>query len=321
MPKTTKTPEKASDATEQVKHSVPMAAGRRPSVIDRQRAKVKPNTKAVKDSDRAVIEIDEETQQKFIDFACSKEIFDLVEAQKTAQSKDVAAAVYEKFVDVLWRSKSQPQNPAIKATSGGRLDAEGQFIVSGGSKIKINMPETMEDEQPEEALVRGLIELGLPQSNAERLVNTEVSFVPQWSLSFTDLMRGEVKSGKINPATPTQMSASEILFCAINGEDLDGNEVDGVGRLKLLSSITADGWFALQTNVKGRTSYFPTLVDGPDFLDRVCNYADSREDLSAILTVFTPVYYCSRVKFAVSDSAEGKKERMLEEAEAIIGAV
>ena len=320
MPKTIseKTAEKTSETP--VKHAIPMA-GRRSSVIERQRAKVKPNTKSVKDSDRAVIEIDEETQRRFIDFACSKEIFDLVESQKTAQSKDVSSAVYEKFVDVLWKSKSQPQNPSIKATSAGRLDAEGQFIVSGGSKIKINMPETMEDEQPEEALVRGLTSLGLPQANAERLVGNEVSFVPQWSLGLTDLMRGEVKSGKITPATPTQMTAAEILFCVINGEDLDGNEIDGVGRIKLLSNITSDGWVALQSNVKSRTSYFPSLVDGPDFLDRVCNYADSREELSAILTVFTPVYYCSRVKFAVSDSAEVKKERMLEEAKSILGVV
>ncbi|NCA17686.1 MAG: hypothetical protein EBS90_11685, partial [Betaproteobacteria bacterium] len=231
MPKTTN----KTDSKADVKHSIPMAGERKSSVIDRLRKKVKPNTRSVKDSERAVIELDRDTQAKFINYACSKELFDLVEAQKSQQQKEVSSEIYERFVDALWRSKSQPQNPAIKATSGGRLDAEGQFIVSGGSKIKINMPETMEDEQPEEALVRGLIELGLPQSNAERLVNTEVSFVPQWSLSFTDLMRGEVKSGKINPATPTQMSASEILFCAINGEDLDGNEVDGVGRLKLLS--------------------------------------------------------------------------------------
>jgi hypothetical protein len=317
MPKTTK---KTETTPETVKHSIPMAAGRKTSVIDRLRKKVKPNTRAVKDSERAVIELERETQAKFINYACSKEIFDLVDAQKTQQQKEVSGEIYDKFVDALWRSKSQPQNPSIKAaTSTGRVDAEGTFIVSGGSKIKINMPEAQEDETPEEALVRGLVELGVRLANAESLVSNEVSFVPQWSLNFTDMMRGEVKAGKIVAPTPTQTTAAEILLCVINGEDLDGNELDSKSRSEMLKSITDDGWFAIKANVEGKTTYFPSLVDSADFLDRVCNYADSREELGAILTVFNPVYYCSRVKFAVSDSAEMKKERLIEEAKSIIG--
>lgn len=89
----------------------------------------------------------------------------------------------------------------------------------------------------------------------------------------------------------------------------------------MLKGITDDGWFAIKANVEGRTTYFPTLVDSADFLDRICEYADSREELGAILTVFNPVYYCSRVKFAVSDSVEDKRERLVEEAKTIIGTV
>jgi len=318
MPKTTNKTESPTAA----KHSIPMAGERKSSVIDRLRKKVKPNTRAVKDSERAVIELDRDTQVKFINYACSKELFDLVDAQKSQQQKEVSSEIYERFVDALWRSKSQPQNPAIKAeTSTGRVDAEGTFIVSGGSKIKVNMPEAREDESPEDALVRGLVDVGVKLANAERLVSTEVSFVPQWSLNFTDMMRGEVKGGKITPPTPTQMTAAEILLCVINGEDLEGNELDPKKRSEMLKSITDDGWFAIKANVDAKTTYFPTLVDSADFLDRICEYAESRDELGAILTVFNPVYYCSRVKFAVSDSVEDKRERLVEEAKSIIGAV
>lgn len=318
MPKITN----KTDSTTSAKHSIPMAGERKSSVIDRLRKKVKPNTRSVKDSERAVIDLDRETQAKFINYACSKELFDLVDAQKSQQQKEVSAEIYERFVDALWQSKSQPQNPAIKAeTSTGRVDAEGTFIVSGGSKIKVNMPETHDDESPEDALVRGLVEVGVKLANAERLVSAEVSFVPQWSLNFTDMMRGEVKGGKITPPTPTQMTAAEVLLCVINGEDLEGNELDSKKRSEMLKGITDDGWFAIKANVDAKTTYFPTLVDSADFLDRICEYADSRDELGAILTVFNPVYYCSRVKFAVSDSVDDKRERLVEEAKTIIGAV
>jgi hypothetical protein len=322
MPKTNKKTEIKAETESSAKHSVPMGGERKSSVIDRLRKKVKPNTRSVKDSDRAVIELDRETQARFISYACSKELFDLVEAQKSQQQKEVSSDIYDRFVDALWRTKSQPQNPSIKAvTSTGKVDAEGTFIVSGGSKIKVNMPETREDETPEEALIRGLVDVGVRLANAERLVTSEVSFVPQWSLSFTDMMRGEVKAGKIVPPTPTQMTAAEVLLCVINGEDLEGNELDAKSRSEMLKSITDDGWFAIKANVEGKTTYFPTLVDSADFLDRVCGYADSREELGAVLTVFNPVYYCSRVKFAVSDSVEDKRERLAEEAKSVIGTV
>lgn len=321
--KTEKTVEKVDV---EVKHSIPTAGERssptKSRVIDRFRAKAKPNTKAVRADERPVVELDTETQHRFVDFAAAKELFDLVEAEKSTLSKEVSRSIYEKFVDALWHAKSQPQNPAIKVkNSVGKLDAEGQFIVQGGSKIKVNMPEVGEDEQPEEALVRALTDLGLPHASADSLVGAEVSFVPQWSLNFTDLLRGEVREGKIVPPTDTQTNAAEALFCVLNGEDAEGNRLDSKGRLELLKSISEDGWKALNENVEGHTSYFPTLVDSANFLDRVCNYASSREELDAILTVFTPVYFCSRVKFAVSDSAEGKTERLLDEAKSILNVV
>ena len=309
-----------------VRHSIPSMgerpepAGSRVSVIDRHRRKVKPTSKPVKDSERPVINLPQTTQNKFIDFSCTKEVFDLVEKQKKTQQADVSSEIYESFVDALWSSKCQPANPNIEArTSSGKVDATGQFIVASGSKIKINMPEANDGEEPEDALVRGLVNAGVDPSNAERLVSSEVSFVPSWTMSFTDMMRGEVKEGKINAPNPTAASAAEILFCAIQGEDTGGNPIDEKGRIELLKKISGDGWISLRSDIEKRTVYIPILVDSKDFLDRVCGYADSRDELRSVLAVFAPSHYCQRVVFAPNDSESSKKSRMVAESKAIIG--
>jgi hypothetical protein len=324
MPKPKSVPKtaEATPSKDVARHSIPTMgerASKSPSsVIERHRRKVKPAPSSVKDAERPIINLPLTTQGKFIDFACVKEIFDKVEEKKQAQQREVSSEIWEHYIDTLWTSKCQPKNPNIQAKAGEKVDATGQFIVSAGSKIKIDMVEPEDEEMPEDALVRSLVNAGVNSSNAERLVSSEVSFVPNWSLNFTDLMRGEVREGKINASSPTQATAAEILFCAINGEDLDGNQISDKERLDLLGGISTDGWIALKEAVDKKTSYVPILADSKDFLDRVCRYADTKDELRGILTVFKPVYYCQRVVFAPSDSAASKTSRMVSEAKSIV---
>jgi hypothetical protein len=316
--------EKSEEVSE--KHSIPAMGERRgpakkSSLIDRHRRDLKVTThKSVKDSERPVIDIPEDVQAKFVEFTCVKEVFDLVEEEKKIRQKDVSSDIYERFLDVLWTSKCQPVNPNIKAsTPSGKLDATGQFIVSAGSRLKVNMPEPKEEEDPSDALVRGLVAAGVSPGNAERLVAEEVSLVPQWNLNFTDMIRGEIVEGKITNPTQTQTDAAETLFCAIHGEDREGNEIGDEERLELLAAISQSGWEALRTDIKKRTKYFPILSNSKDFLDRVCDYADTREELSSILSVFVPLYYPQRVVFAPSDTETAKKNRMVSDVKSIIG--
>ena len=330
MAKTKKTETTADQNAEKTvnesaeRHGIPTmgerpAPSRGPSgVIERHRRKHVPNAAKVKDGDRPVIDMPPETQEKFVDFARTKVIFDRVEAKKKSLQKEVSSEIWDEYVKALWTSKCQPTNPNIEAKLDGRLEATGQFIVSSGSKIKIDMPETGDGEEPEDALIRGLVNAGVSPHNAERLVSNEVSFVPTWTLNFTDLMRGEVKDGKINAPSQTQSSAAEILFCAINGEDLEGKPVSDSGRIELLKKIPPQGWDAIRADVDKRTTYYPILVDSKDFLDRACNYADSLEELHGVLTVFSPTSYCQRVVFAPGDSEATKNAKMVSAAKVII---
>lgn len=307
---------------EVVQHSIPTAGDRvepvvkkTSKVIDRFKSKVKPNTKEVKPADRPVVDIDEETQQKFITFAATKELCDIFEEDKKSQTDSIYSAIMNRYKHSLWKSKSQPKNPAIKVLNKeGKTEAEGLFIVTVGSKIKINMPSVDEDESPEEVMTRSLIELGVTPANAESLVSNEVSFVPQWSLNFTDMLYGVYSEGKLQPANDLQISASEVLFQVINGTDEDGNQLSAKARVDMLKNISEDGWGAIKNNVDTHTKYFPQLVDGAKFLDRVCNYANTFEELCAIMTMFVPVHFCRSVKFAVSDSRENKTKRLIDEA-------
>lgn len=304
------------------KHSIPMAGDRSAKtsrVVDRFRKKAKPNTKEIKDNERPVMQIDEETQDRFVNFAVTKEIFDIFEESKKEQTDELYSSLFSTWKNTLWKNKSQPITPKIVVKNrAGKVDAEGQFIIQTGSKIKINMPSVGEDESPEEVLVMALVSSGLNPSNAERLVEQEVSFVPQWSLNFTDLLHGVMEKNKLQPASEVQISASEALFQVINGEDADGKVLTPKDRVEMLKSITEEGWGVLKTNVEKHTSYFPSLVDSANFLDRVCGYCNSSEELDAVLTVFKPVNFCSHVKFGVSDSESDRTQRIQDKAKSVI---
>lgn len=325
MPRVSKKSEDKK-SVESATHSVPMAERSEKvarvkvsSTIDRYRKK-SPVRSTEKKQDRPVIDIDEDTKSIFVKFAASKELCDIFENDKKEITSELYGAIFEKYKDVLWETKTQPKNPSIKVNNAdGSLESEGQFIVQVGSRIKINMSNVDdESECPEDVLLEDLLNVGIEESVAKRLVEDEVSFVPQWNLNFTDMLYGKSVSGKIVPASNAEISASEILFKVINGDDEDGNELNPKSRLEMLKSISEEGWVLMKQNIESHTKYFPQLIDGENFLDRVCNYAKSRDDLDAILTVFRPVYFCSRVKYACSDAPKNKNLRLINEAKSKI---
>jgi hypothetical protein len=55
------------------------------------------------------------------------------------------------------------------------------------------------------------------------------------------------------------------------------------------------------------------------FLDRVCSYVSSIEQLKAIFTVIKPIIWPGQVKFAVNDNPTEKNHRMWMEAKDILG--
>lgn len=304
---------KKSESTKEV--SVPMAERKpRSKLIGVFAGKMKPAPKSIKKNERPVIDLPRETQEQFVRFAATKNLFDVFEDRKKEQTGLLYSSIFEKFVDQLWATKKQPQNPSIAVEINGKVDAKGQFIVQVGSKVKINMPPVEDGDSPDEVMIAALENMGVKRENAESLIEKEVSFVPQWSLNFTEMLHGSTVAGKFREATDGQVSASEALFSAIKGLDEDGENLDAKERLALLKKFSVEDWQLLASNIDSHTSYYPQLLSGGDFLDRVCDYADFREELDAILTMFRPVHFCQRVKFAVDETDENRQKRLVAEA-------
>lgn len=301
----------APAATPAAAHAVPMPNRPKASVIDRFKAKTAPTTAKVKEDDRPVVALDSETEEQFVQFAAASEIYSLAEERKKSLSTPLTEVIFDKYVDCLWNSKRQPQNPNIKAKVDGRLEATGMFVISTGARIQVPMPKANEGEPLEDAMIRNLTEIGLSRTNAASFVTNEVSFVPAWNLNFTEALQS---------SEDIQREAAEILFCVINGEDAEGNVLDATSRLKTLQAISESGWECLKEKIIGNATYVPSLVDGNGFLDRVCNYVDSREELGRLLSLFKPTKGYRSVKFAVSDNETVKNQRLWSEAKTVIGA-
>lgn len=322
--KSNKSAAPATPETESAKHSIPVpVVSEAPmlnvdDLINQYRPSVAPTTGTKSVKDRPVIDLDESTQKDFVSFAAAKIVLDDAKANHESKYKQVVEEVFDRWVDVLWETKTQPENPSIKAYIKGRLEATGLFTISTGGTMKIDMPAVQQGEPMERAMIRGLVERGVSEANAGRLVKQEISFVPQWEIDLTDMMRGVMKSGKLTPSTDVQKNAAGVLFLAIQGNGPDGRPLTPEGRLALLQGISEIGWAALQTNLRDNTTYAPMLKDGDTFLDRVCGYAENREELGCILGMFKPVRSMRSVEFAVSDNAEDRRSRLVEEAKEMV---
>lgn len=309
---TTEAAAKDSTPTHAVPKPNPVAPAKaKSSIIDRIRAKTPPTTVKVKEDDRPVVVLDAEAEEKFVKFSAASEICTLAENQKKKLSVPLIDYLFGKYVDTLWESKRQPKNPNINASIGGRLEATGMFVISTGARIQVPMPQVNPGEPLEDAMIRSLTAIGISRPNAAAFVTNEVSFVPSWVLDFTESMQTQ---------DSVRREAAEILFCIINGEDADGNALDAEGRAEFVKSISENGWNSLRDKIIGGASYAPSLLDGEGFLDRVCNYVDSREELGKLLTLFKPTKGFRSVKFAVSDDETVKKQRLWNESKVVVGA-
>lgn len=315
MPKTNKSAKSVAPAAPAVSHAVPMpnpaSPAKKGSVIDRFRAKAAPTTVKVKEDDRPVVMLDADTEEQFIQYAAASEIFARFEERKKSLSAPLTEVLFDKYVDALWNSKRRPQNPNIKASADGKLEATGMFTVTAGQRVQVPMPPVNPGEPLEDAMIRSLTGIGMSRTNAATFVTNEISFVPKWDLNFTESLQAD---------DDNQRTAAEVLFCVINGEDADGNALDLASRLSFLESISENGWNALRDKITGSTTYVPSLVDGDGFLDRVCMYVDSRDELGKLLTLFKPVKGFRSVKFAVSDTETAKNQKLLAESKSVIGA-
>lgn len=269
--------------------------------------------------DRPVITIaDPELEEQFLEFAATKELFDIFEAKKKTESKLVYEKLWEIFKDKVWQYKVQPKNPTIEVVINGVQEAKGIFMVKGGSSFKVNMSRVMEKQHPREVFVNDLMAAGFSnKAMAVEVFEKELDTTPNWILNFTELMHGKIVDKKFISAESHEMDAAKKLFVALQGEQ-KGRKFDLATRRALMNSIEEVGLDDIRKNILANVVYNTCLKSPEGFLDRICGYCASREDLDALLTIITPQYYCTYVKFAPTADAAVKSQRLAKESDQIV---
>jgi len=240
--------------------------------------------------ERPVMQLTPEVSALFAEFAPAKELFDVFEAKITALKGELNPELFSLWVETLWRNRAVPTNPALKAVTEDGDVCEGMFVVQERFMTKIP-----DNAEPAGSVAQLLTEMGLEAGDAESLVREEIDFAPQLGLRpFNELVTGHYEDKQLVEATAKEKEIGQ----------------------KLLEFVTKNLTAEEQALVLQNT---PKTVVKKGFLDRVCKYAHSKEQLASILKVMTPVVQLKGAKFATTASPVEKTTRLLEKASVILG--
>ena len=301
-----KSPTKAKKTAKTDKPSIPTVGGGKPTsranLLASFAKKAKPQASSAKKSDRPTLDLPKEVVDQLAEYAPTKSLCDIVTERKARQSTELKEALWAIFLKTYWAKKARPNNPKIQARGDdGKVDSEG--VLQLKAMFRINMPTVGEDEDPSEVMVAALVDVGLGEDDARALVEKELDFTPKWGLDLTTLM---TKGDGIAKA------AAEKFFLRSQGvtEDENGESLD----------LTDQEWGALGEVISSGVKHGVELVDKSNFLERVCDYCHSLDQLDGVFSVIVPQQALSGIKFAVGDSTETRNNRLIEEAAAILGA-
>jgi hypothetical protein len=295
------------------KPSIPTAGQGKPSqrsnVLARFAKKAKPKTKKVAKKDRPKLPIPEAVQEKYRNYAPVKHLTDLLVAKNKQMAKELAEECWEIYLDFLWSKQKAPETPKLEARrEDGKVDSEGQFMVQQGSKIRVKLPPMEEGDDLFDAFVAALVNQGVDEEDAQNFVEAELDLTPQFNIPITTLCTGDDDLNR---------SAAEKVLCWVNGQDEDGDDLEDPDAPLVLTAAEKE---ALAEYIDDNSEAKPSLIDPANFLDRICNYFSTNDDIKAVLTtVAVPDHFLSRTKFGVSSSESEKVDRLSEEASKIIG--
>lgn len=277
-----------------VRDPAPAPAAKKASPADllKLMAGSKPATPKPASKSRPEVKLTPEATVTMRNFAPAKELFDHFESHLDNLKAEVKELVFPLYVDTMWSQKSQPANPAIKVSreSDGKPDIESVYIVQ--EKYKVNA-------DSEDTAIKLLVDLGVPPTDAARLVSNELDFSPYVGIRLEEMVRGhKAGDGWIDASDAEQALATKIMQW-YNGDKTVEPPTQAERELGL----------EIKPNCRVKSG----------FLERVAGYAQTKDQLSAIFKVITPVAFAKGGKFGISDSLDEKNTRLLQEAAKILG--
>lgn len=241
------------------------------------------------------------------EYCCNKAIVKPFDEQNEKLKAKLLDACFEGYLKRWWADRVRPSNPIVQALNDeGLVDSQVLFVLNDKFNININNPQQESEfnvEWAQKAAVAALVNSGLTKSKAQKFVEMEIECtITTHFLTLSEMMEGRVSVGrkKIPPSASTLEAGRKLLlFMNWNGKTKD------------IEAFTEEEISAITYN---RLAWVPR----PSMLERIFNYAKSIDEMKSILSVFSPVLTIRSEEFAVSDSADKRKKRLIEAAESLL---
>jgi len=274
----------------------------------------KPTKKVNAAATRPDLELSPALETAFERFAGAAALADVVDARRDQEKDFLNDGCFETWTERLWKAKNRPANPELKIEKGGKVDIQGIYQVQ--ERYTFNAPEVPDNKTLEEIVIEKFVDLfvatGMAQADAEtkatQLVTNELTLSPKPIIDLDRLVNGhyegEGKNKNFVDATPTEQAIASKLIQMI--------------KARTPEELAAVGTFTDEEE-EAAVEYKAQVVVKKGFLQRVCTYVNSIEQLRMVFTVIKPVKFPQAKKFAEADTPDEKNRRLLAVACDILG--
>lgn len=259
-------------------------------------SKKAPKAKKKTAKERNTLDLPKDVQDSLVKWVEAKLLSEVIDSRLKNKGEEVKEACLELMLEHLWEHGSLPGNPSLKLNnSAGHPDIQAIYILQ--KKFKIRIP-VVDDEAPEETAARILVDAGLSEENAEKLVEAELDMTPQTGIRpLNELVEGHYGENKEwIEASADEQEAGRKLLAFLTADSDDAAEVT-------VEALTDDE----RDTVIRRSN---KIVVRAGFFERVKSYCTTPDQLTAVFQIIQPVHYPSRAKLGISDTPERKNERL-----------
>jgi hypothetical protein len=229
-------------------------------------------------------------------WAGAKPLFDIFKTAADNSLGELKGESFTRYTQSLWATKSKPKNPEISTLKDGRQYHRAIFQVVQTFKVEMPFSDT---EDPNDTAVNTLRSVAqLDEADAVNLVKNELDFTPDLDVRFKECMEGHRVDGTWVEPTALEKAAGNTLY-------------------NYLMGISANFLTPEETEVIVISK--PNVRVKSGFVERVCTYVHSLEQLRAVLSVIKPQKRMSGLKYAQTENEEGKRQFLVAAAAEIIG--
>jgi hypothetical protein len=238
-------------------------------------------------------------------WASGKVILDPLTKRVERDRNDFNAYALSVVLKKMWDTKDRPSNPIVRVhKADGDVDHEFQWLFT--DSFGLEFPKLNPDDDARQKFIDTIVDLGLPETDAAKLVDNEFDFNPVVGFrSLTELLHGSYGEGReFIEASADQKAAGEKLSALVAWD----------GKGKAPPALTeAERRLVLE--------HSPNAKLRAGFLSRVCNYCHSLEQLQALFTVIKPKVYPAHLNYAIADNGVEQARRKIEAATEVVGSL